>query len=232
MSGDVALFGHWICPFSTRVEWALHQRGIEHTLVPVPPSAARPPDFVVPQEFLDHSPKLEVPMVRVGQDYRADSIPVLEWLEERIDAPSLLPTDPSARRLVRQRVTWIDEHAFRPMIGVYYGVDPVRIERAGQRLIDALETMGDWATTTGWLAGNEPTIADAVALPIHVRLHGLQRLGLAAPVPPSWNTYGERCRELPSWGPVEWTQGQEDEFVGRFESFRRGQRRKLEEGNP
>lgn len=232
MSGDVALFGHWICPFSTRVEWALHQRGIEHTLVPVPPSAARPPDFVVPQEFLDHSPKLEVPMVRVGQDYRADSIPVLEWLEERIDAPSLLPTDLSARTLVRQRVTWIDEHAFRPMIGVYYGVDPVRIERAGQRLIDALETMGDWATTTGWLAGNEPTIADAVALPIHVRLQGLQRLGLSAPIPPSWNTYGERCRELPSWDPVEWTQGQEDEFVGRFESFRRVQRRKQEEGNP
>ena len=30
MSLDVALYGHWICPFSTRVEFALHQRGIDH----------------------------------------------------------------------------------------------------------------------------------------------------------------------------------------------------------
>ena len=231
MSPDVALFGHWICPFSTRVEWALHQRGIDHELVPVPPSAARPKDFVVPQEFIDHSPKLEVPMVRVGGEYLADSIPVLEWLEERVDAPSLLPADPSARGLVRERAAWIDQHAFRPMVGVYYGFEPERIERAGQKLVAALDTMGGWADETGWLAGVEPSLAEAVAMPIHVRLAGLQRLGLTAPIPASWTAHGERCRELAGWGSVEWTQEQEDEFVGRFEAFRRIQRRKQEEAD-
>lgn len=229
MSVDVALFGHWMCPFSTRVEWALHQRGIDHDLVPVPPSAARPRDFVIPQEFLDHSPKLEVPMVRVGGEYRADSIPVLAWLEERIDVPGLLPADPSVREMVRKRVAWVDEHAFRPMIGVYYGVDPERIDRAGQKLVAALDTMGGWADETGWMAGAGPSLVEAVSIPIHVRLVGLQRLGFTSPVPSSWSAHGERCRELSSWGSVEWTQEQEDDFVGRFEAFRRIRRRKQKE---
>lgn len=226
MTAEVALFGHWICPFSTRVEFALHQRGIEHELVEVPPTAARPEGFVVPQEFIDHSPRLEVPMVRVGRDYLADSIPVLEWLEEEVDAPALIPTDAEAAALVRERVAWIDHHAFRPMVGVYYGTEPDRIERAGDKLAAALATMGEWADADGWLAGARPTLAEAVAIPIHVRLGGLQRLGLTAAIPASWTAHGQRCRELTGWGAVEWTQEQEDEFVGRFEAYRRIRRRK------
>lgn len=226
MSAAVALFGHWICPFSTRVEFALHQRGVDHELIEVPPSAARPKGFVVPQEFVDHSPRLEVPMVRVRGRYLADSIPVLEWLEDEVDAPSLLPDSPDDRALVRERMAWIDQHAFRPMVGVYYGTDPARIGRAGQRLADALATMGGWAETDGCLAGEEPSLADAVAIPIHVRLAGLQRLGLDADIPASWNRYGDRCRELPGWAPVAWTHEQEDEFVARFEAYRRIQERK------
>ena len=52
------------------------ERGIQHDDVDVPPSAVRPKDFVLPPEFVDHSPRLEIPMVRVGDAYRADSIPV------------------------------------------------------------------------------------------------------------------------------------------------------------
>lgn len=228
MTADVALFGHWICPFSTRVEFALHQRGIDHELIEVPPSAARPEDFVVPQEFLDHSPRLEVPMVRVGDAYLADSIPVLEWLENELDAPPLLPSGQAQQALVRERIAWIDQHAFRPMVGVYYGTEPERIDRAGRKLAAALEQMGAWADVDGWLAGDRPTLAEAVAMPIHVRLGGLQRLGLAADIPASWRRHGERCRALAGWPAVEWSQKQEDEFVGRFESYRRVQQRKQE----
>ncbi len=123
---DVALYGHWICPFSTRVEFALHQRGIE---------------------------------------------------------------------------------------------------RASSRLGEALAEMGSWTEATGWLAGDAPTLAEAVAMPIHVRLEGLQRLGFTAPIDESWAAHGERCRELPGWAPVEWSPEQTDEFVGRFEAFRRKQQR-------
>lgn len=36
----VTLFGHWICPFSVRVEFALVQLGIDYEIVDVPPTAA------------------------------------------------------------------------------------------------------------------------------------------------------------------------------------------------
>lgn len=216
----VSLYGHWICPFATRVEFALHQRGIAHDVVDLPPSAVRGPDFVLPPEFLEHSPLLEIPMVRIGTDFRADSIPILEWLEERIPDRPLLPEDPSHRALVRERMAWIDRHAFRAMIGVYYGTDPAKIQQAGLALADALDEMGRWTVDGGWLAGSEPTLADAVAVPIHVRLDGLRRLGFNAELTQAAIAYGEACRDLPAWQAVEWDGDKLDDFVGRFTAYR------------
>ena len=99
----VTLFGHWICPFSVRVEFALAQRGIEYTVVDVPPRAVRPKGFVVPEEFIAHSPKLEVPMVKIDGEYLADSIPILEWLEEKFSDSSLLPADDAGQAVVGSR---------------------------------------------------------------------------------------------------------------------------------
>ena len=218
---DVALYGHWICPFVTRVEFALAQRGIERELIDLPPSGVRSADFVLPPEFVEHSPRLEVPLVRVDDRYLADSIPILEWLETEVDAPTLLPADPADRELVRERMAWIDQHAFRPMVGVYYGTDPAKIERASTKLGEALTEMASWTSEAGWLAGPEPSLAEAVAAPIHVRLSGLQRLGMTASIDPAWTAHGQRCRALPGWPAVAWSPAQTDEFVARFEAFRR-----------
>ena len=53
MTNDVALYGHWICPFATRVQFALAQRGVARDLVDVPRSAVRRPDFVLSPEFVE-----------------------------------------------------------------------------------------------------------------------------------------------------------------------------------
>ena len=221
---EVALYGHWICPYATRVQFALHQRGIGHDVVDLPPSAVRPADFELPEEFVAHSPRLEIPMVRIGDDFLADSIPILEWLEERIPEQPLLPADPDARALVRTRMAWIDQHAFGPMGGVYYGTDPDRIVRASEKLGEALAEMGRWTGEGDWLTGTEPTLAEAVAMPIHVRMDGLRRLGFAAELTPAFESHAERCRELAGWPAVEWSAEQTDEFVGRFEAYRRKHR--------
>ena len=225
-AAEVALYGHWICPFATRVEFALHQRGIVHDLVDLPPSAVRGPDFVLPDEFVEHSPRLEIPMVRVGSDYLADSIPVLEWLEDRVEAPALLPTDDAGRNLVREPMAWIDRHAFRPMIGIYYGVTPDAVAKASAALAEALAEIGRWTADTGWLAGASPSLAEAVAMPIHVRMTGLQRLGFTGKLTAAWRAHGERCQELVGWPALEWSNEQTDEFVGRFEAFRRIRQRR------
>lgn len=213
----VALFGHWICPFSVRVEYALAQRGIAYEVIDVPPTAVRPRGFVVPDEFVQHSPRLEVPMVRIGNRYLADSIPILLWLEDEFTQHPLLPSEHAGD--VRARVEWIDRHVYRPMVGVYYGTDPTRIAAAGDALGAALEQVAEWVAD-GWCVGSQPSLCEALLVPLYVRLEGLRRLGFTAPVPAAVFDHIERCRDTTGWQAVEWSDAQIDEFVGRFEKYR------------
>ena len=217
---DVTLFGHWICPFSVRVEFALAQREIPYQLVNVPPTAARPRGFSVPAEFVAHSPKGEIPLLRIDGCYLADSIPILEWMEKEIAGHPLLPIDEATRQLVRDRVAWLDRYLYRPMIGVYYGTDPSQIAIAGDRLASALLEVEGWFNTSPWLAGETPSLAEAVMVAFHVRLDGLRRLGFRSPLPAGVADHAHRCRSLPGWGAVEWSPEQTDEFVQRFGKFR------------
>ena len=105
MEEPVTLFGHWICPFSVRVEFALVQLGIKYEVVDVPPTAVRPKDFVVPAEFVANSPRAEIPMIREGGRYLADSIPILERLHLSVGALS-------GDSLKAAR--WVDKNIFPP----------------------------------------------------------------------------------------------------------------------
>ena len=215
-----ALFGHWICPFSVRVEFALAQRGIEYSLIEVPPRAARPKDFVVPEEFIANSPKLEVPMVRHAGEYLADSIPILEQLEKWYSQNSLMPTDHNAQLLVCERVQWIDKYLYRPMIGVYYGTEDAKIAEASTQFGVALQTIAEWLQETSWVAGNQPTIAEALMVGMYTRLEGLYRLGLTVHLPVEIVRHQEQCQLLVGWQRVAWSAEHTDEFVGRFSKFR------------
>lgn len=217
---SVTLFGHWICPFSVRVEFALAQRTITYEVVEVPPTAVRPKGFVVPREFIDHSPKLEVPMVRVGDQYLADSIPILEWLEARFSTNPLLPTGDDDRDRVRERMRWLDRHLYRPMIGVYYGTDPHKIADSSAAFGVAMETVSGWLGSSPWLAGEQPTLVEAIMAGVYTRLDGLQRLGLTSHLPGLVERHMSRMADLPGWPSVEWSKDQTDEFVSRFDKYR------------
>ena len=219
-TSTVTLFGHWICPFSVRVEFALAQRGIEYTVVDVPPRAVRPKGFVVPEEFIAHSPKLEVPMVKIDGEYLADSIPILEWLEEKFTDSSLLPSDDAAQALVRERVEWLNKYVYRPMIGVYYGTDPALIQESSDAFFTAMATVDQWLQSSQWLAGDAPTLAEAIMAGVYTRLDGLRQLGLTGELPASVQQHLERCSELGGWKRVEWSSEQTSDFVGRFLKYR------------
>ncbi len=216
----VTLFGHWTCPYSVRVSFALAERRIVHDVVEVPPTAARPRRFVVPPEFVEHSPRGEIPMVRVDGEYRADSLPILEWLEERFDGRPLLPADGAGRVRPRRRTAWIDAHVFPPMIGVYHGTREDRIARASVELAAALGDLGAWLEEGPWLAGGTPSLAEAAVIPVYVRLEALARLGFAATLDRKVAAHVDRCRGLEGWAHVEWTDAQTDELVGWFQRHR------------
>jgi len=219
-TSTVTLFGHWICPFSVRVEFALAQRGIEYTIVDVPPRAVRPKGFVVPEEFIAHSPKLEVPMVKIDGEYLADSIPILEWLEQKFSDSSLLPAEDAGQAIVRERVEWMNKYIYRPMIGVYYGTDPALIQESSDAFFTAMATVDQWLQSSQWLAGDTPTLAEAIMAGVYTRLDGLRQLGLIGDLPTSVQQHRERCSRLVGWAKVEWSAEQTNDFVGRFLKYR------------
>ncbi len=223
MSGeadDVELFGHWICPYSIRVSFALAQRGIDHDVTVIPPSGVRPRDFELPGEFLRQSPRREIPLLRIGSDYLVNSIPILKWLEVRFTERSMLPGGPLDLEVAR-RMDWIDSTIYPAMAGVYYGHEPVRIEQSSMRLEEALVEMENWLTGGDWLCGPQPSLAEAVIIPLYVRFEGLRHLGYTGTIPGRIEGHVERCRGLAGWSSVEWSDDQMGEFVGRFSSYRR-----------
>ena len=219
-TSPVTLFGHWICPFSVRVEFALAQRGIDYVVVDVPPRAVRPKGFVVPEEFIAHSPKLEVPMVKIDGEYLADSIPILELLEEKFTDSPLLPANDAGKAVVREIVEWMNKNVYGPMIGVYYGTDARLIQESSEAFMTALETVGQWLQVAPWLAGEVPTLAEAIMAGVYTRIDGLRQLGLTGELPASVQQHLERCTQLVGWDKVQWTTEQTNEFVSRFLKYR------------
>ncbi len=211
MEEPILLFGHWICPYSVRVEFALVELGLPYRLIEVPPTAARPKGFVVPEEFLEHSPRHEIPMIRDSAGYLADSLPILERLFGSVGRLGA-----GTARLAHE----LDQMFFGPMVGIYYGLDPSSISLAVDRLdraFGALETMlGD----ADWLSGELPSMAEAAYVPVIARLEGLRRLGFDRELPPAVEDHRRRCMELPGGLAVRWTSEQIEEFVWRFTTFR------------
>ena len=106
-SGESAIPFYRVRDVYKRQSFALAERAVAHDVVDVPPTAARPPGHVVPTEFVEHSPLGEIPMVRIGAEYRADSLPILDWLEDQVAGAPLRPSDPTERQRVRDMTSWI-----------------------------------------------------------------------------------------------------------------------------
>jgi glutathione S-transferase len=141
-------------------------------------------------------------------------------LEEKFSDSSLLPIDDAGQAVVRERVDWMNKYVYRPMIGVYYGTDAALIQESSVAFMKAMETVDEWLQTSQWLAGNSPTLAEAIMAGVYTRLDGLRRLGLTGELPTSAQQHLERCSQLVGWEKVQWTTEQTNDFVGRFLKYR------------
>src|SRR5688572_10144215 len=92
-------------PFSImpwRVLIALHEKGLayESEQIDVHSSKVRTP------EFLRVNPFGQIPVLEDAGVTIAESIAILEYLEERYPTPALMPTDVTRRALARQLMCW------------------------------------------------------------------------------------------------------------------------------
>jgi maleylpyruvate isomerase len=95
------LFSHWRSSSAWRVRIGLALKGLAHEIVPV--------DLLADEQFSEahraRNPMSQVPVLEVIEDGRtvhlAQSMAILEWLEERFPDPPLLPADLDGRARVR-----------------------------------------------------------------------------------------------------------------------------------
>ena len=206
---DVVLYGHWICPYSVRVEFDLVRLGRRYRVVEVPPTGVRSRSFVLPEEFVRNSPAREIPLIKDPQGFLADSLPILDRLS------------PPAPEEVRMAARHVDAVAFPPMIGVYYARSDAEAAVASQRLEEAMRRIAEMLEGREWLCDEGPSMAEAALVPLYVRLAGLRRLGFHHDLPGAVARHADACLALPSGRAVAWSAEQTDEFVDRLSSRRR-----------
>lgn len=180
--------------FTAKVRIALAEKGISYERIEVPFGRARGYEPKHP-DVLAHNPKAQVPVLVDGDLVLYDSTVIVEYLDELVPEPPLLPADPAGRARCRLRELHADEvlfpHVWVLIREVFYTPEAERdtaaIEaaRTAIRAIQA-ELDAELAQRDG-LGGDAFSAADvAYALPI---LYAAQ---LGSPIP-------EELARLDAW---------------------------------
>ena len=154
------------------------------------------------------NPQGLVPALVDGERALAQSLAILEYLEETRPAPPLLPSGAVARARVRQLAALVacDIHPLNNLRVLEYlerelGAAQPQRERWIRHWIEtgfaAFETLLAGAPETGrFCHGDEPTLADVCLVP---QVYNARRFGCALDAFPTLVAIDARCRELPEF---------------------------------
>jgi maleylacetoacetate isomerase len=193
------LYDYWRSSAAYRVRIALNFKGLSYEQVPVDlrAGAQRAPDFLAinPQGLV---PVLEDEGVRLTQ-----SLPILNYLEERYPEPALLPKDATGRATSRGIAVAIacEIHPLNNLRVLQYLERELGLSEA-QRLawyhhwigegLGAIETM--LARSAGdFCVGDEPSLADLCLVP---QVYNARRYRCDLEPYPTIRRIDERCREI------------------------------------
>jgi maleylpyruvate isomerase len=196
------LFAHYRSSASYRVRIALCHKDIPYEVVPVSILAGE-------QHSADHltrNPLGQVPVLEVVEGnetaYLAQSIAIIEYLDERFPQPPLLPREALTRARVRELAEIVNA-GIQPLQNTpilesvkSHGGDPLAWARHFvSRGLDALERRAR-ATAGAFLVGDSPTLADVCLVP---QLFAARRFGIPLENFTTLLRVEERCRSLPRW---------------------------------
>lgn len=167
------LYHYWRSSSSWRVRWAFALKGIPCEFVSIDLLSDAPDS----PEHLTRNPMGYVPVLEFLEEkrppyrYLAESLAILEWLEEQAPFPSMLPRDPLQRAKVRQLAEIINsgtQPLQNPNTVVFYSSVPEEQKKWSRHWIEkgfqayesvARETAGKFSM------GDVLTIADLCLIP-------------------------------------------------------------------
>lgn len=192
------LYWHPLSIVPRRVRIAFREKGVAYDEVEVdlPGGAHRRPDF------RRLNPFAQVPVLEDGDLVIAESVAILEYLEERFPTPALLPHDAAARAVTRQFMLWAGDYvapAWEAWMSPWFkGVpaDDPSVRKGRETLaahLDVLEARLDGRT---WLLGDY-SLADICYAPFVTVLDRV-RLGDLVTERPALRAWVERLRARPA----------------------------------
>jgi maleylacetoacetate isomerase len=170
----IRLYDYWRSSAAYRVRIALNLKGADYSLVPV--NILGGVDEQLTDEYRRLNPQMRVPSLEVDGRLAGQSMAIIEWIEETLPGPRLLPTDPWARLQARafSDVIACDIHPLNNLSPLAYlrkefGADEAAIARWYSEWIvrgfRALEEMAQASAGETFLFGDTPGIAEIALIP-------------------------------------------------------------------
>ena len=171
------------CPYAARVRIVLAEKGIEVDVVEIDLSDR--PDWLY-----EKNPAGRVPVIEEDDRPLAESVVIMEFLEERYPEPALLPPDPADRAYVRLLI-----FRDRDLTDPYYAFRRSE-EGAREQLDAALAGFDEVLAGRPYLAGTEYGLADIAYVPWFQRARDM--LGVELDSFPSLLAWLARLEERPA----------------------------------
>jgi len=193
------LYWHPFSIFPRRVRIALREKGLDFEEVEV--DVLRGEQKAA--EFRRLNPFGQIPVLTDGDLTIAESIAILEYLEEKHPEPSLLPEGASERALVRQFMLWSSDYLppawkawMAPQISPERPIDEASVARGRDEIAAHLDVLAARLHDSPWLV-ERYSLADICYAPIVTVLDrvGLGELVAARPEVAAWI---ERLNERPA----------------------------------
>jgi len=128
----IRLYEHPFSPYAAKVKISLREKGVPFEPVNPPRNDAGDPVG----EYVEASPRIEVPALIDGDLKIFDSTIILEYIEDKWPAPPMMPKSPAERARVRMLEEVMDTH-YEP---INWGLSEIRsFKRATGELAEKLE---------------------------------------------------------------------------------------------